>query len=93
MKLNKSYEVFYIHEILINEEIFNSQHTLIDENLNIHSISMIKKNLVKIILLKIIELNILFKKGKNIRNFIFKESVISYCKDLLLKIHLYINYF
>ena len=47
LKLNKSFKAFLIHEIFINEEIFNSQSTLIDDNLNIHSISLIKKEFGK----------------------------------------------
>jgi len=47
LKLNKSFKAFLVHEIFINEEIFNSQSTLIDDTLNIHSISMIKKEFGK----------------------------------------------
>ena len=43
LKLNKSFKAFLIHEIFINEEFWNNKSTLIDDNLNIHSISMIKK--------------------------------------------------
>jgi len=43
LKINKSFKALLIHEIFINEEILKKESTLIDENLNIHSISMIKK--------------------------------------------------
>ena len=43
LKLNKSFKAFLIHEIFLNEEIAKNKSTLVDENLNIHSISMIKK--------------------------------------------------
>ena len=43
LKLNKSFKAFLMHEIFINEKICNSESTLIDDILNIHSISMIKK--------------------------------------------------
>ena len=43
LKINKSFKALLIHEIFINEENINNKSTLIDDNLNIHSISMIKK--------------------------------------------------
>jgi len=43
LKKNKSFRAFLMHEIFINEEFLNNKSTLIDDNLNIHSISMIKK--------------------------------------------------
>ena len=43
LKLNKTLKAVLIHEIFINEKFVNNKSTLIDNNLNIHSISMIKK--------------------------------------------------
>ena len=42
LKINKSFKALLIHEIFINEEISNNGSSLIDDNLNIHPISMIK---------------------------------------------------
>ncbi len=47
LKINKSFKALLMHEIFINEEIINNKSTLIDDNLNIHSISMIEKEFGK----------------------------------------------
>ncbi len=43
IKLNKSFKALILHEIFLNELVRKSNKTFIDDNLNIHSISMIKK--------------------------------------------------
>ena len=43
IKFNKSFKALILHEIFLNESFHNSKKTFIDDNLNIHSISMIKE--------------------------------------------------
>ena len=43
IKFNKTFKGLILHEIFLNELICRSKKTLIDDNLNIHSIRMIKE--------------------------------------------------
>ena len=52
LKINEKFKAFLMHEIFINEEVSNNKSSLIDENLNIHSISMIKKEFGKNYIIK-----------------------------------------
>ena len=47
LKLNKSFKALLIHEVFINEEVVKNKSTFKDDNLNIHSISMIEKEFGK----------------------------------------------
>lgn len=47
LKKNKTFKCLVIHEIFLNENVFNAKNTLVEENLNIHSISMIKEEFGK----------------------------------------------
>ena len=43
IKLNKSFKALILHEIFLNELFCKSKRTYMDDNLNIHAISMIKE--------------------------------------------------
>tara|TARA_Y100000991_G_scaffold123685_1_gene93274 strand:+ start:102 stop:773 length:672 start_codon:yes stop_codon:yes gene_type:complete len=47
IKINKSFKALILHEIFLNEKISQSNKTLTDKDINIHSISMIKKRFGK----------------------------------------------
>ena len=47
IKFNKTFKALILHEIFLNELFYKSKKTLIDDNLNIHSITMIKEKFGK----------------------------------------------
>ena len=47
IKINKSFKALILHEIFLNENISKLNKTLIDKDINIHSISMIKEKFGK----------------------------------------------
>ena len=47
LKKNKTFKAFLMHEIFINDEIITSRNSMKEDNLNIHSISMIKEEFGK----------------------------------------------
>ena len=47
IKINKSFKALIMHEIFLNEKISQSNKALTDKDINIHSISMIKKRFGK----------------------------------------------
>lgn len=47
LKRNETFKAILMHEIFINEEFYNGNKSIISDNLNIHSISMIKNQFGK----------------------------------------------